>query len=121
MIMGKRRHPCSFYLLKILLKFLDYINKIKAQNEKTLFFYVKQINSLTQQFLSLKICIKKILEILYPFSIEQEPLSLEECVQKSFLNKKTKRPALSLLKKYKTYCKDKRKRNREIKRRVKSK
>lgn len=105
--MGKRQHRCPFYLLKITQNDLAYINKIKAQNEKTLLFYDKQINSLTQQFLSLKTSITKIIEILNPFLVKQEPLSLEECVEKSFLNKKTKRSTLSLIKKYKTYCKDK--------------
>ena len=98
--MGKRQHRCPFYLLKITQNDLAYINKIKAQNEKTLLFYDKQINSLTQQFLSLKTSITKIIEILNPFLVKQEPLSLEECVEKSFLNKKTKRSTLSLIKKY---------------------
>ena len=46
--MGKRQHRCPFYLLKVTPNNLENINKIKAQNEKTLFFYDKQINSLTQ-------------------------------------------------------------------------
>ena len=44
------------------------------------------------------------MDILNPFLKNKEPLSLEECVNRSFLNKKTKKSTLSLINKYTNYC-----------------
>ena len=84
--MDLRQNRCPFFLLKITPKDLDYITKSKIKL-KILNFYDKQINSLNH------------------FLMKKEPLSFEEDEEKSFLNKKTKRSTLSLIKKEQSYCK----------------
>ena len=79
----------------------------KNDRENSIDYYKTQINSLSQKFLMFQSCIKQIIDIINPFIKYEEPLTLEECVNKSFLNSKTKSSTLSLLKKYKNFCNQK--------------
>ena len=105
--MGLRQHRCPFYQLKIEKKDLELIKSKKNDRENSIDYYKTQINSLSQKFLSFQSCIKQIIDIINPFIKHEEPLTLEECVNKSFLNSKTKSSTLSLLKKYKNFCNQK--------------
>jgi wobble nucleotide-excising tRNase len=45
--------------------------------------------------------------IVEPFKIGKKIITLEECIQKSFINTKTKNSTLSLIRKYSKYCSQK--------------
>ena len=64
------------------------IKSKKHNKEQTLNYYQSQINMLSQKNLSLQACIDKLVDILNPFLKNKEPLSLKECVNRAFLNKK---------------------------------
>ena len=104
--MGKRQHRCPFYLLKITTKDLELINSRKKTTESNLNLYQKQINNLNQQFQSTKSILEKIIDIIHPFIENKQTYSLEEVVQNSFLNNKTKKSVLSLINKYTEYTKE---------------
>ena len=74
--------------MKITKSDIDSIKSNKLNQKKAFNAFNKQINSLTQKCLSFKSFISKIIDILNPFYKSEEPLSLEECVNKSFLNPK---------------------------------
>ena len=102
--MGQRQHRCPYYLLKISKDDIDNIKSLKLNQKNDFDAFNRQINSLTQKCLSLQSSIKKIMDILHPYYKSEEPLSLEECVNKSFLNTKTKSSTFSLIKKHKKFC-----------------
>ena len=102
--MGQRQHRCPFYLLKITPKDLERINSTKAEDIIHLSLYENQLNSLSLQFQELKGCVNKIIDILNPFINAKKNYSLQECVQNSLLNEKTKKSTLSLIRKYENYC-----------------
>lgn len=102
--MRRRQHRCPFYLLKITPQDLESINKNKNIKESSLKLYETQINTLTSKYNALKSCIFQILDIIEPFKIDKKIITLEECVEKSFLNTKTKNSTLSLIRKYSKYC-----------------
>lgn len=102
-----RQHRCPFYLLKIIPKDLEYIKKNKIIKETSLKAYETQINNLTSRYNELKACIIKISDIIEPFKIDKKILTLEECVEKSLLNTKTKNSTLSLIRQYSKYCSEK--------------
>jgi integrase len=102
--MGQRQHRCPFYLLKITPKDLERINSTKSEDIIQLSLYENQLNSLSLQFQELKGCFNKIIDILNPFINTKKNYSLQECVQNSLLNEKTKKSTLSLIRKYENYC-----------------
>ena len=104
--MGKRQHRCPYYLLKITQKDLEIIKTKKSNTETNLSLYQKQINSLNLQFQLIKSVLEKIIDIIKPFLENKQTYTLEEVVQKSFLNNKTKSSVLSLIKKYSEYSND---------------
>ena len=83
--MGLRQHRCPFYQLKITRKDLELIKLKKNDKENSIDYYKTQINSLTQKFLSFQSCIKQIIDIINPLIKHDEPLTLEEYDNKSFL------------------------------------
>ena len=104
--MGKRQHRCQFYLLKITQKDLELINSIKSNNIDLLEKYAKQLNSVTLELQTLKGCFQKIADIMRPYIDYKTIYSLDEVIENSLLNPKTKRSTLSLIKKYQEYCKE---------------
>lgn len=86
---------------------MKWIKLKKNDKENSIDYYKTQINSLTQKFLSFQSCIKQIIDIINPLIKHNEPLTLEECVNKSFLNFKTKSSTLSLIKRYINFCNQK--------------
>ena len=71
--------------------------KNKIIKDTSLNLYETQINNLTSKYNKLKGCIFKILDIIVPFKIDKKIITLEECVEKSFLNTKTKNQYCLLL------------------------
>ena len=109
--MGKRQHRCPFYLLKITTKDLEFINSFKSKNIDIIENYTKQLNSVTWELQTLKWCFQRITEAMRPY-IDYKPVyTLEEVVENSLLNPKTKKSTLSLMKKYQEYCKELSERN----------
>ena len=102
--MGQRQHRCPFYLLKITPKDLEKIKSSKTEDGIQLSLYENQLNILTLKFQELKGCIDKIIDIINPFISSKKNYSLQECVQNSLLNEKTKTSTLSLIRKYEEYC-----------------
>ena len=60
--------------------------KNKIIRETSLKAYETQINTLTNRYNELKACIFKIVDIIEPFIIDKKIITLEECIEKSFLN-----------------------------------
>ena len=78
----------SFLYFKNKIRWFSW-NKVQKHNkEQNLNYYQSQINMLSQKNLSLQACIDKLVDILNPFLKNKEPLSLKECVNRAFLNKK---------------------------------
>jgi integrase len=105
--MGKRQHRCPYYLLKITVNDFELLKAQKLKNDTTVDLYQKQLNSLNLEYQSLKSCLEKIIDIIKPFIGNKQNYSLEEVVEKSFLNIKTKNYVLSLIKKYTEYSRNK--------------
>ena len=93
----------SILSIKNIKKDLELIKSKKNDRENSIDYYKTQINSLSQKFLSFQSCIKQIIDIIHPFIKHEEPLTLEECINKSFLNSKKKLSILSLLKNIKIF------------------
>ena len=104
--MGKRQNRCPYYLLKVTQKDLEKIKAKKSSTESNLSLYQKQINFLNLLFQSIKSVLEKIIDIIKPFLENKQTYTLEEVIQKSFLNNKTKSSVLSLIKKYREYSND---------------
>lgn len=105
--MGDRQHRCPFYLLKITKDDLNLINKIKQNNDNIIGFYQKQLNTVTLEYQTLKGVFEKIVDIVKPYLEYKHNYSLDEVVENSLLNEKTKKSTMSLINQYKKYCNDK--------------
>ena len=109
--MGVRQHRCPFYLLKITKNDLDLINKIKQKNDSIIELYQKQLNSVTLQYQTLKGVFDKIVNVIRPYLDYKQNYTLEEVVENSLLNNKTKKSTISLISQYKKYFNEKLERN----------
>ena len=101
--MGDRQHRCPFYLLKITKDDLNLINKIKQNNDNIIGFYQKQLNTVTLEYQTLKGVFEKIVDIVKPYLEYKHNYSLDEVVENSLLNEKTKKSTMSLINQYKKY------------------
>jgi len=113
--MGKRQHRCPFYLLKITKNDLEIINSSKKNNNNAIELYERQLNTLSLEYQKLKGILEKIVDIIKPYLDYKHNYTLEEVVNNSLLDDKTKKSTLSLIKKYKTYCNKKLQSNIESK------
>lgn len=105
--MGKRQHRCPYYLLQITSEDLKKIKSIKEEKSNLIFLYEKQLNELTIKYNELRAVFDKIINIVQPFLNDKKILTLEEVVNNSLLNEKTKKSTLSFIHKYTDYCKNK--------------
>ena len=105
--MNRRQHRCPYYLLGITPNDLKNIKLNKDKTEKLICSYQQQINSLSAQYNQLKAIFDKILNIVQPFINDRKIFSLEEVVDNSLLNSRTKKSTISLINKYSNYCKNK--------------
>ena len=105
--MGARQHRCPFYLLKITKDDLNLLHKMKHNNDNLIELYQKQLNTISLEYQTLKGLFQKIVDIVKPYLDFKHNYSLEEVVQNSLLNNKTKKSTMSLINQYKKFCKEK--------------
>ena len=110
-IMGARQHRCPFYLLKITKDDLDLIHKMKHSNDNLIELYQKQLNTISLEYQTLKGLFQKIVDIVKPYLDFKHNYSLDEVVENSLLNNKTKKSTMSLINQYKKYCNEKLEKN----------
>ena len=67
---------------------MEIIKTKKCKTESNFSLYLKQINSLNLQPQSIKSVLEKIIDLIKPFLENKQIFTLEEVIQKSFLNNK---------------------------------
>lgn len=83
---------------------MGIIKNSKNSKANNICLYEKQLNSLYLKFQSLKASFEKIIDIIKPFMDYKRNYTLEEVVENSLLNERTKKSTMSLINKYKDYC-----------------
>ena len=102
--MQKRKHRCSFYLLKLNKKEYDEFQTNNNYYDMLIQKYQNQLNISSNKLTTYESIINQIFNIIKPVSQYKEPKSIIKFIEDAYLSKSTKENSLILIKKYIKYC-----------------